>query len=361
MSIQNIFAISVRIFKQLKNDKRTLVLFFIVPIVILSLLGYIFLSSESNLTLGIRNNDTGFLGKEFSQNLINNKNISIKIESISNLKQDLLSNTIQGYIIFPQNFTHNFLLHHKISPEVYLEGSQPQEVDILLANINKSFILKGININLNTHYLYGNSSLNTLDYFGPAFIGIIIFFLVFVITSISFLRERSQGTLERLFSTPLSKADIIIGYMLAFVILSFIQSAIILIFSIYVLGIYNVGNVIYILIIEFLLAISAVNTGIFFSVFSKTEFQAVQFVPIVIIPQILLSGVIFPVSTEPLILKDISYILPITYAVQALRDIMIKGESILSQQLLLDISILLIFSILMIIGSLLTLKKTLDV
>ncbi len=242
-----------------------------------------------------------------------------------------------------------------------MEGSQPQEVDILLANINKSFILKGININLNTHYLYGNSSLNTLDYFGPAFIGIIIFFLVFVITSISFLRERSQGTLERLFSTPLSKADIIIGYMLAFVILSFIQSAIILIFSIYVLGIYNVGNVIYILIIEFLLAISAVNTGIFFSVFSKTEFQAVQFVPIVIIPQILLSGVIFPVSTEPLILKDISYILPITYAVQALRDIMIKGESILSQQLLLDISILLIFSILMIIGSLLTLKKTLDV
>ncbi len=360
MNLKNIISIVIRILKQFKNDKRTVALFFIVPLIILSLLGYMLLGQSTNLTLGLNNQDNGFLGKEFSNNLLHNKDINIKIENINQLKKDLLSNKIQGYIIFPSNFTNNFLMNHTISSNIYLEGSQPQEVQNLLSNINKAYSIKGMKVKESIHYLYGNSKLNVLDYFGPAFIGIIVFFLVFLITSVSFLRERSEGTLERLIASPLSKTDIVFGYMIAFILLSFVQAVIVLLFSLYVLNMYNIGNILYILIIEFLLTISAVNTGIFLSMFSKTEFQAIQFIPLVIIPQVLLSGIIFTVNTEPPVLKTISNILPLTYAVQGLRIIMIKGKNLDSHTLILDIIVLIIFSLLMLLGAFLTIKNTID-
>jgi ABC-2 type transport system permease protein len=206
-------------------------------------------------------------------------------------------------------------------------------------------------------YLYGGPGFDTLDYFGAAFIGIVVFFLVFVVTIVSFLNERTQGTLERLMASPLRRVEIVIGYMLGFTVLALIQSAEVLVFSLAVLKVHNAGNVALIFGIEALMAIAAVNLGIFLSMFARTEFQAVQFIPLVIVPQLLLSGVLFPVSTEPKPLQLLSNVLPLTYAVNGLRDVMIKGADLTWSSLQLDVGVVLGFVLLVLVAGATTLRR----
>jgi ABC-2 type transport system permease protein len=176
--------------------------------------------------------------------------------------------------------------------------------------------------------LYGNGDLGPLDLLGGPFIGLVVFFLVYVVTSVSFLRERSLGTLERLMATPLRRPEIVAGYLLGFGLVAIIQAAEVLAFGLLVLGIYNAGSVPLIFGLLLLLSVGAVSLGIFLSTFARSEFQAVQFIPLVVVPQILLSGIIVPVADEPSWLQPISNALPLTYAVDALRDVMLRGSGL---------------------------------
>src|SRR4029077_5436960 len=184
-------------------------------------------------------------------------------------------------------------------------------------------------------------------------------FLVFVITIVSFLNERSQGTLERLMASPLRRGEIVLGYMVGFTFLARIQSLQVLIFCLAVLQVHNQGNVFLIFGIEALMAIVAVNLGIFLSMFARTEFQAVQFIPLVIVPQFLLSGILFPVSSEPKALQVLSDVLPLTYAVNGMRDIMVKGADLTWPSLDLDVVVLAAFGVALIVAGTATLRRTL--
>src|SRR5256885_17119289 len=131
--------------------------------------------------------------------------------------------------------------------------------------------------------LDGGKSYDTLDYFGAAFVGLVVFFLVFVITIVSFLNERSQGTLERLMASPLRRGEIVLGYMLGFTVLALVHAAEVLGFALAILKLQNHGNVLLIFGLAALMAIVAVNLGIFLSMFARSEFQAVQFIPLVVV------------------------------------------------------------------------------
>jgi len=184
-----------------------------------------------------------------------------------------------------------------------------------------------------------------------------VFFLVFVITIVSFLNERSQGTLERLMASPLRRGEIVLGYMLGFTVLALIQAVEVLVFALAVLKIHNQGNVLLIFGMEALMVVAAVNLGIFLSMFARTEFQAVQFIPLVIVPQFLLSGILFPVRSEPLALQYVSNALPLTYAVNGMRDIMLKGADLTWPSLQLDLAVVAGFGIVLIAAGTATLRR----
>jgi ABC-2 type transport system permease protein len=214
-----------------------------------------------------------------------------------------------------------------------------------------------VNLNPQISYLYGGPTYDTLDYFGAAFIGLVVFFLVFVVTIVSFLNERTQGTLERLMASPLRRGEIVVGYMLGFTVLAVVQSIEVLVFALAVLRIHNQGNVLLIFGMEVLMAIAAVNLGIFLSMFARSEFQAVQFIPLVVVPQILLSGILFPVSSEPAPLQWLSNVLPLTYAVNGMRDIMVKGADLTWPSLQLDVAVVASFCVLFIVAGTATLRR----
>jgi ABC-2 type transport system permease protein len=360
MSAHRVRAITLRLLEGFRRDRRTLALLFVAPIVILALLGYLLRGSTSSPAVGIANQDTGPIGATVADALRNSSKITTSDIDASQGDAKLKDGSLVAYIVFPADFTQQ-VQNGSIAPQVHLEGSQPGQAAPVLQALQESMIAVAGQGNVHfapkVDYLYGGSSYDTLDYFGAAFVGLIVFFLVFVITIVSFLNERSQGTLERLMASPLRRGEIVLGYMLGFTVLALVQAVEVLVFALAVLRIQNHGDVFLIFGMEALMAIAAVNLGIFLSMFARSEFQAVQFIPLVIVPQVLLSGIIFPVSTEPKALQFLSDVLPLTYAVNGMRDIMVKGSDLTAPGLQLDAGVVAGVCVLLIVAGTATLRR----
>jgi ABC-2 type transport system permease protein len=358
-------AITKRLLQGFRRDRRTLALLFVAPIVILGLLGYLMRGSSSVPEVGVVNQDAGPGGGVVAAVLKQSTHIKAIDIDAARGNAGLKDGSIVAYIVFPQDFSQNAAAG-TLSPELHLEGSQPgQEAPVIQALQQAMTLLtaqvagRSISFQPRISYLYGGVNYDTLDYFGAAFVGLVVFFLVFVITIVSFLNERSQGTLERLMASPLRRGEIVLGYMLGFTVLALVQAIEVLIFALAVLKIQNHGNVLLIFGMEALMAIAAVNLGIFLSMFARSEFQAVQFIPLVVVPQMLLSGIIFPVSSEPAALQYLSNVLPLTYAVNGMRDIMVKGADLGWPSLQLDAAVVLGFGVLLIAAGTATLRRRL--
>ena len=362
MKAARVRAVTRRILQQFRHDRRTLALLFVVPLVVLGLLGYLLRGGGGGHTaVGVVSLDQGPLGSRIADALVASTHVKASRMDEATARRRLADGQIAGYVLLPTDLTAKATTGGTISPEVHLEGSQPSLSADVLQALNQALISAlagaGPRLSPKIFFLHGGSGLDNLDYFGPAFIGVIVFFLVFVVTSVSFLRERSQGTLERLMASPLRRGEIVLGYMLGFGLVALIQSLLVLLFALYVIRIHNEGNVLLVFLIESLLAIGAVNLGIFLSMFARTEFQAVQFIPIVLVPQVLLSGILFPISSEPGPLQYLSNVLPLTYAVYGLRDVMLKGAGLGSTGLLLDLGVAVLFAAAMIMLASTTLRR----
>ena len=196
---------------------------------------------------------------------------------------------------------------------------------------------------------------SVLNYIAPALLATLALFFGFLLTGISFLRERSQGTMERLMASPLSRLDIVIGYLFGFFIFALVQTLIILLFTIYVLDVTYHGDLWQIFVFQIVVIAGAVNLGIFISTFARNEFQMVQFIPLIIFPQVFLCGVLWPVEQMPNYLQWLSTILPLTYAVDGLRSIMLRGENLIDVGF--ELAVLVGFAIVISIVAAITLRR----
>ncbi len=162
----------------------------------------------------------------------------------------------------------------------------------------------------------------TFDSVGASLLGIFPMITMFLVTSIATLRERTSGTLERLLAMPLSKADLLGGYALAFGALAVVQSALATALSVWLLGLDITGSPWLLLLVAVLDALLGTALGLFVSAFASTEFQAVQFMPAVLMPQLLLCGLFAPRDTMQPVLEAVSAVLPMSYAVDAMTEIL---------------------------------------
>lgn len=195
-----------------------------------------------------------------------------------------------------------------------------------------------------------------LDYIAPAILATLILFFGFLLTGISFLRERSQGTLERLMASPSSRLDIVGGYLLGFLLFALIQTMIIFFYMIYVLKVNFHGDLWQILIFQVLIGIGAVCLGTFLSVFARNEFQMMQFIPLIIVPQMFLCGLLWPVDQMPDYLQWIAKFLPLTYGVDGIRALMLQGQNLLDIGK--EISVLAAYAAVLLIMAAFTLRRS---
>jgi ABC-2 type transport system permease protein len=159
------------------------------------------------------------------------------------------------------------------------------------------------------------------DQVGPALLAMFPFIVMFLVTSVTTLRERSGGTLERLLAMPMGKLDFLLGYGLAFGVVAALQSALAVLLSVGLLGLDVAGPVWLLLVVAVVDAVLGTALGLLVSAFAQTEFQAVQFMPAVVIPQILLCGLFLDRDQLPDVLGAISDVLPLSYAVDAMETL----------------------------------------
>lgn len=165
------------------------------------------------------------------------------------------------------------------------------------------------------------------DRLGAPLLGVFPFVIMFLVTSIATLRERQSGTLERLLTLPTSKADIVGGYALAFGVLAAVQAVVASAFALLVLGLDVAAAAWLLVVVAVADALLGAGLGLFVSAFAATEFQAVQFLPALVLPQFLLCGLLVPRDQLPDVLRWLSDVLPLSYAVDAMRTITVDADA----------------------------------
>ena len=159
---------------------------------------------------------------------------------------------------------------------------------------------------------------------GPPLLALFPFIVMFLVTSVTTLRERSSGTLERLLTIPMNKADLLVGYALAFGLVALVQAVVAVGLCIGLLGLDVQGEVWVLGLVAVLNAVLGTALGLFVSAFAETEFQAVQFMPALVLPQVLLCGLFVQRDALPDVLSAVSDVLPLSYAVDAMREVQIQ-------------------------------------
>jgi len=226
--------------------------------------------------------------------------------------------------------------------------------------------------NLQRVTVYGTGSDDPMVPFGPAIVAFFLYFFVYLLTGVSFLRERTGGTLERLMATPVTRGEVVGGYLLGFGLFATVQVALLLTWalgSVHVpsfgplpafslgLGIPVAGSPAIAFVVVVLLGLGAISLGIFLSTFARTELQVIQFIPVVLVPQFLLSGVLFPIESLPAILQPLVALMPLHYAVDALRLVFIQGADLSLRSLQVDIAVLTLIAALFAVVASLTIRR----
>lgn len=330
-------AVAVRVFKQLVRDKRTLALMLIAPLFVMTLLALVFNGKAYHPDIALVS-----APESVAQNLAATNAKTTKMTA-SEAYSALKDNNLDAVISF-----------HQQTPTLTLEGSDPTANRAVLQIIRKTAGNQGGTAESAVHYLHGGKGLTTFDNFGPILLGFFVFFFVFLISGISFLRERTDGTLERLMASPLRRWELVAGYLLGFGIFTVIQSALIVWFAVNILNLWMVGSFWYVLLTILLLAFSALALGTLLSAFAQNELQMFQFIPLVIVPQVFFSGV-FQIETISDWVRWIGPLTPLYYAAEALRDMMLRDAAF--ADVAGDLAILLGFAVVFIILNVLALRR----
>lgn len=363
MNPLRVAAVFRRIVAQFRRDPRSLALLFLAPLAIIALLGWVLGSQQATAARVAVINDSavpgsGALVVRLQSALEGQPGITIdrSVADDSTARQMLKDKKLDLVVVLPADFS---LQNRKI--DLLTLGLNPSGEASVLPAVQKALLSAVADTAgaalpaIERATVYGSPNATQLDSLAPVVVGFFAYFFVFILTGISFLRERIGGTLERLLATPVSRAEIVLGYSLGFGFFATLQVAIVLAFVLgrldipalgpvpafaIGLGVHTAGNPLISYLLVLVLGLGAVSLGIFLSTFARTELQILQFIPIVIVPQGLLGGFFWPIEGLPSLLQPVARILPVTYAIDGLRQVMIAGADLSSPQVLLDLGVL---------------------
>lgn len=366
MSLRRMLALAGRIIRQFLHDPRTLALLFIAPLVVLTLLYVILSQTSSTVVLVVAPQDSAAetLASSMQASFPQHAGVHLLLlppaQATAQLKQD----SADGVLAITCRSTSTLTCEPSFT--LTLEGSNPATasqlrnvVTLLLSGVeNQAPSASTSPPNLppvSTHYLYGGPDYTVTDALAPYLISLFSFFLIFLLTGVAFLRERSQGTMERVLVSPLRRSELVVGYILGFTLFALIQVLLILLFVLLVLRVHEQGNLGLLFLVTALSTLGGLSLGICVSAFARNEYEIGQFIPLLIVPQLLLGGLFFPVKTLLAGLQQLAEIMPLTHANAALSAVMLKGATV--GDMWGDLLFLGVFALLMLLVAALTLRQ----
>ena len=355
---KRVLVVARRVVRQLKRDRRTIGLITFLPIFLMILFGYALSGEMSGINLGI----VDYGGQDdLKDHLASVDDFALLfLGSESDAERLIVEGRLHGAVVIGEEGDEVRVLLDGSSPQITnsimaevragltsgetpegavgggADGSGMAEVGIKKYGAVGGYGASGVSggsggfegsPEIVKRYIYGYD-LEMMDSVGPAVLGLVVFFFTFITAAISFLRERTQGSLEKFMVSPLSRPEMVAGYLLGFGLFALLQSATTFLVVVFVFDVPMNGNPLTAFATILLLGAGALVLGAFLSNFAKTEYQVVQFIPMVILPQVVLSGVWWPLESIPAFIRPISRILPLTYSSDALRAVMLKGAGI---------------------------------
>ena len=392
-------AIVRRVFKQMLRDKRTLALMFLAPLLIMTLMYFLFQNNTTQVaSLGVHHVDQSVV------NVIDTKNVTIHHYDSSQARKMIKQHDLDGYLTQKNgqltitysnsNPTNTSLIKASLQSglvklkmktlvtvtkkqraalesqqaalkklktaiaqaqargdQATAEKLQKQLKQATATTSSSTQSAKATSYTTKSHYIYSSSDSTFFENFFPAFLGFFVFFFVFLISGVSLLNERTTGTLSRLLATPIRRSEIIMGYLIGYGGFAIIQTVLTVVFTITVFKIHLVGSIWLVFLTNLLLALVALTLGIFISTFANSEFQMIQFIPLIVVPQIFFAGLV-PVDGMASWLQAIAHIMPLYYGANALTAVVTKGAGLgdIGVNLLILVGFMVVLTMLNIVG-----------
>ena len=379
MKIDRVLAVARKNLRSLKHDRRTIGFLVFMPLLMITIFGYTFGGDVKNIEVYIVNLDQAPANQSISAAIIADLETrdtldivriygpsDAGVDPIGIGRDNVKDAKIWATIIFNETFTQDATrLAGESSSQsalvrMMVDGTNPNIVQAISNDVltairtalgSRAFVTP---IAISTDLVYGKDA-RFIDFFAPGVMGLAAMMVTFMLSIISFIHERSTSTLERLLTTPVTEGEIVAGYALAFGLVGLVQSAVIILAAVALFSIQIVGNPLTVLLIVFVFGAGIQGLGFLLSSMAKNEFQAIQFIPLILFPSILLSGVFWPIEAVPDVLRPISNFIPLTYAVEGMRSVMIRGWGI--GDVWLQIGVLVVFACVMLLLSAYSLRK----
>ena len=377
MKLYGALAVGKRVLRDVINDRRTVILILVTPIISMLLFGYTFGTDIKNVNVIVVNEDKGVFNPQLnvtdsiSDKIVANVNPqTLKIsymDNVSDAVNQVKNGHAYGVVQFPSDLTsevyakaQNSSYTEKAPITVMLDKSNTEVANSISSSLNDA-VSKTVDsvgassaLPINSDPIYGNN-FKLIDFSVPGIISFAVFAITVELTLVSFVNERTSGTLQRLFISPLKESEIVAGYAMAFCAVGAVQSICILAVAIAAFHITVAGNIFLALGVIILLVVASQSLGILISSVAKRELQVIQFIPALTLVAFLLCGIVWPLEGVPSWLLPISYILPPTYAVHGLRSVLLKGWGL--DKIWLDIVALVLFEVVFLVLAMWELKR----
>lgn len=350
--MNGLYAILLKEFAHIRREKTTLFFAFLVPVFQLMIFGYAINTTIEDIRTVVYNLDGRQDSRELVAAFANTRRFKIVAEvySAADFEHALASGRAKVGIKIPPDYTENLLRGRQATVQVLIDGSDSQVATTAL----NSAALLGLNQSLSRGFAYAeskqaaaardpagnlalpievrprllyNPDLDSAHFFVPGLIGIIMQLVTLFLTSFAIVRERELGTLEQLFVTPVGRAGLMLGKLIPYALIGFVETLVVLGVMVFGFDVPIRGDLLLLLGLSLLFLFTALGLGLLVSTLAKTQVQAIQFAFIIMLPSILLSGFVFPREAMPTPMYLVSYLIPVTYFLEILRGIILRSAA----------------------------------
>jgi len=346
-SPSRVIAVTWRILTQISRDRRTIALMIFIPAIIMLIFGFVLGGQAKNLPVIVDNQDAGYtvhvgqnstsfdFGSKVLSSLQSDDRVKLSQGSFDSGKIGVDNGTYYASITFPANFSEVLILRNagqsiNAPVTIYIDGTNPTIEATVLAALQSSMqnTVGSGGVVLNEQFAFGGVQFSSLDISIPAVISLVLTQTVLLISLIVIVRETTSGVLSRLYATPLSAFERLLGYSIALLLLAMAMTGIVLFIGLGIFGAVVQGSFALLFLGAVLYASLNIFLAVFLSNFARNELQAVQMVPLITLTSMALSGMLIPVDSFPDWVQTVARFVPMYYANRVFEGIMLKGYGI---------------------------------
>ncbi len=346
MNIQRLKAIIRKEFIQIFRDKPSLGIALGLPIFMIFLFGYAVRSDVDHVPTAVLDMDKSLESRDFLASFTNSGyfDLDFYVQSRQEFEGLILSNKAKVAIVIPHGFQRDIISGKGTVVQVIVDGSDPMVSRTALSNsvllaqekaasIRAAELLRSGGPSMDPLIearprVWFNPAMDSVKYNIPGLIGLIMQNVTIMLTAFAMVRERERGTMEQLIVTPIRPGELVLGKLIPYVAIAFVSVAIVIVIGVFWFKMEITGSFLLLCLTTFIFLLAALGMGLFISVVAKTQLQAMQMSFAVILPSVLLSGFMFPRAAMPLAVQFLGYLLPLTYFLDILRGIILKGTGL---------------------------------